>query len=80
MDLQIETIKFVQANLKKSPVAHDALEQFVKQNNIDICIISEPNIRTSINKNFISDANNHASIWLNDTNTKISKVISHSKE
>lgn len=80
MDLQIETIKFVQANLKKRPVAHDALEQFVKQNNIDICIISEPNIRTSINKNFISDANNHASIWLNDTNTKISKVISHNKE
>lgn len=71
-----ENIKFVQINLRKRPVAHNALEQLVQENGISICLISEQNMRISTNKNMITDLTNHTCIWLTDAKIKVKKIIS----
>lgn len=62
--------KATQINLNRSKHAHDMLTEFTTRKNIDICLISEPNIRIAKNNAFFyTDNRNDTAIWWTGNNT-----------
>lgn len=60
-------IKFLQLNLNRSGTAHDLLIQKINENNIDVCLGQEQNLKRSKN-NFINDLNGDCFIGIYNKN------------
>lgn len=58
-------IRFLQINLHRSKVADELLKQFVRENEIDIVLVSEPYLYSG-DTNWVLDQTKTAAIWCNN--------------
>lgn len=51
------SISFLQINLNRCIIAHDLLDKYSYDNNIDIVLVSEPNKNIASNRQYLTDEN-----------------------
>lgn len=68
-------INFLQINLRRCKKAHDLMDQYVIEKDVDVILISEQNKKIAENKNYTIDTNNDAAIWIRNNTIKTCKVI-----
>ncbi|KAL1464107.1 hypothetical protein WDU94_003785 [Cyamophila willieti] len=67
-------INFLQINLHRSKKAHNILDQYTKDKDIDIVLMSEQNKKIAETRNYPRDANNDAAIWIRTSKVRISGI------
>lgn len=64
-------MRCLQVNAGRSKAAHDLVYSTAKKIEIDLVIISEPNINISKNKGYIMDLNNDVAVYITNKNMGI---------
>lgn len=67
-------IKFLQINLHTCKKAHDILDQYTKDTDIDIVLMSEQNKKIAEDRNYPRDLNNDAAIWIRTSKVRINGI------
>jgi ABC-type uncharacterized transport system substrate-binding protein len=72
----------LQTNLNRSRAAHDLLEQTVKEENVDVVLVAEPNKKLAEGATWIADKNKDAAIkiYKQTEETMIKRVVRKKKK
>lgn len=68
-------LSFLQINFNRCKLAHDLVDKYTSDHNIDIVLMSEPNKNITHNRHYLHDTNTDAAICLLGNRVKISKFI-----